>query len=133
MLGTANPTDVDSVEQHRELGRVHLDRTTVTGDARRAKAALFQPLVIENQPATIPEQDLAAVPATPKKHEQVSGEEVHAPLSADDAAQAIVATAKVDGLDSEVDPNTRRQREQRLPQPADHGCHVSGIAALLEA
>ena len=33
----------------------------------------------------------------------------------------------------EEDPKARRQREQRLPQPADYGGDVRGIAALLEA
>ncbi len=61
------------------------------------------------------------------------GEQVHAPLPTDNAAQAVVATTKIDWLDREIDPNARWQREQRLPQPADYGGDVRGIAALLEA
>ena len=43
-----------------------------------------------------------------------------------------MATTKIDWLDREIDPNTRWQCEQRLPQPADYGGDVRGIAALLE-
>jgi hypothetical protein len=63
----------------------------------------------------------------------MSGEQVHAPLSTDNAAQPVVATTKIDWLDREIDPNARWQREQRLPKPADHGGDVRGIAAFLEA
>jgi hypothetical protein len=98
----------------------------------RAKSATLEPFVIENEAAAIPKQDLAAVTTTPQKHEQMPGEQVHAPLPTDNAAQAIVATAKIDWLDCEVDPNAWWQREQRLPQPADYGGDVRGVAALLE-
>ena len=60
------------------------------------------------------------------------GEQVHTPLPTDNTAQAVVATTKIDWLDREIDPNARWQREQRLPQPADYGGDVRGIAALLE-
>jgi len=63
----------------------------------------------------------------------MAGEQVHAPLPTNNAAQAVVATTKIDWLDREIDPNARWQREQRLPQPADYGGDVRGIAALLEA
>lgn len=59
-------------------------------------------------------------------------EQVHAPLSADDAAQAVVPTTKIDWRDREIDPNARWQSEQRLPQPANHRSHVRGIAAFFE-
>lgn len=61
------------------------------------------------------------------------GEQIHAPLPADNAAQAVVSTTKIDWLDREIDPNARWKREQGLPQPADYGGDVRGIAALLEA
>ena len=74
----------------------------------------------------------ALTSSAPKKHKQMPGEQVHAPLPANNAAQAVVSTAKIDGLDREIDPNARWQREQGLPQPADYGGDVRGIAALLE-
>jgi hypothetical protein len=63
----------------------------------------------------------------------MAGEQVHTPLPTNNAAQAVVAATKIDWLDREIDPNARWQREQRLPQPADYGGDVRGIAALLEA
>ena len=133
MLGTANPTHIDAIEQHGQLRGVHLDRAPVVSEAWSTKTAFLEPFVIENQAAAIPKQDLAAVSSTPQKHEQMPGEQVHAPLPADDAAQAVVATTKIDWLDREIDPNTRWQREQRLPQPANHSRHVGGIATLFKA
>jgi hypothetical protein len=62
----------------------------------------------------------------------MAGEQVHAPLPTNNAAQAVVATTKIDWLDRKIDPNTRWQREQRLPQPADYGGDVRWIAAFLE-
>ena len=105
VLGTANATHVDAVEQHGQLSGVHLDRATIMSEPWRAKSATLEPFVIENEAAAIPKQDLAAVTTTPQKHEQMPGEQVHAPLPTDNAAQAIVATAKIDWLDCEVDPN----------------------------
>ena len=132
MLGATDSTYVDTIEQHGQLGGVHLDRATVVSEARSAKSAALKPLVIENEAATVPKQDFATVTSTPQKHEQMPGEQVHTPLPTDNAAQAVVATTKIDGLDCEIDPNTRRQREQRLPQPANHSRHVRGVAAFLE-
>ncbi len=54
------------------------------------------------------------------------GEQVHAPLPTDNAAQAVVATTKIDWLNREIDPNARWKREQRLPKPADNGGDVRG-------
>jgi len=133
VVGASNSPHIDAVEQHRQLRGVHLDRTAVVSEAWSAKSAALEPFVIENETAAIPKQDLAAVSSTPQKHEQMPGEQVHAPLPTDNTAQPVVATTKIDWLDREIDPNARRQREQRLPQPADYGGDVRGITALLEA
>jgi hypothetical protein len=133
MVGASNPTDVDAIKQHGELRGVHLDRAPVVSEAWSTKTAFLKPFVIENEAAAIPKQDLAAVSSTPQKHEQMPGEQIHAPLPADNAAQAVVAPTKIDWLDREIDPNARGQREQRLPQPADYGGDVGGITAFLEA
>lgn len=132
MLGASDPTDVDAIKQHGQLRGVHLDRAPVVGQSRSAKSAALEPFVIENEAAAVPKQDLATVTSTPQKHEQMPGEQIHAPLPADNAAQTVVPATKIDRLDSEVDPDARWQREQWLPQPANHGCHVRGIAAFLE-
>jgi hypothetical protein len=133
VLGAANPTHINAIEQHGQLRGVHLDRAPVMSEAWSTKASFLEPLVIENEAAAIPKQDLAAVSSTPQKYEQMPGEQIHAPLPADNTAQPVVATTKVDWLDGEIDPNTRWQREQRLPQPADNGGDVRGVTALLEA
>lgn len=132
MRRASDPTHVDAIEQHGQLRGVHLDRATIVADPWRSKAAALKAFVVENQAASIPKQDLAAVASTPQKHEQVPGEQIHTPLPADNAAQAVVATTKVDWLDREIDPNARWQREQRLPQPANHRGHVRRIATFLE-
>ena len=108
MLGAPYPPNVDPVEQHGELRRVHLDRSTIFGDARCSESPALQPLVIENESAPIPKQDLAAIATAPQEHEQVSGKEVHFPLTTHDAAQAIVAPAQIDWLNGQVDAYARR-------------------------
>ena len=108
MHGTSDPTHVDAIEQHGQLGRVHFDRSTIVGDPRSPKSASLEPFVIKDEAATIPKQDLAAVASTAQKHEQMPGEQVHAPLPANNAAEAVMATAKIDWLDGEIDPNARR-------------------------
>jgi hypothetical protein len=107
VLGAPDPTHVDTIEQHRELGGVHLDRTAVVSQAWSTKSAALEPLVIKDEAAAVPKKDLAAVSSAPQKHEQMSGEQVHAPVPADNAAETVVAAAKVDRLDGEIDPNTR--------------------------
>jgi hypothetical protein len=101
--------DVDAVEQHRQLGCVHLDRAPVAREARCAKSTDLEPFVIEDQAATIPKENLAAVAAAPQKNEQMPGEEIHPPLPSHDAAQPVVPSAEVHRLNREIDPNTRRK------------------------
>ena len=132
MHSTPDPTHVDTVEQHSQLRGVHLYRATVVGDPRGQKSASLEPFVIENEPTPIPKQDLAAIASAPQKHEQMPCEQVHSPLPAHDATQAIVTTAQIDWLDGEVDPNARWQREHGLPQPGDDSSNVRRIAALFE-
>ena len=73
VLGTANPTHVDAIEQHGQLRGVHLDRPTIMSEPRSAKSAALKPLVIENEAATIPKQDLATIASAPEKYEQMPG------------------------------------------------------------
>ncbi len=48
MLRTPNPAHVDAVEQHRQLGGIHLDRAPVMSEAWGTKPAFLEPFVIEN-------------------------------------------------------------------------------------
>lgn len=104
-----HPLDVDAVEQHRQLGGVHLERTAIAREARRAKSTDLEPLVIEDQPAAIPKENLAAVAAAPQKNEQMPGEKIHPPLPSHDTAQPVVPATEVHRLNCEIDPNTRRK------------------------
>jgi hypothetical protein len=104
-----HPLHVDAVEQHRQLGGVHLDRAAVAREARCAKTTKLEPFVIENEAATIPKKNFAAVAAAPQKDEQMPGEEIHSPLPANDATQPVVPAAEIHGLNGEIDPNTRRK------------------------
>ena len=96
MHGTSDPTHVDAIEQHGQLRGVHLDRAPVVSEAWGTKSATLEPFVIENEAAAVPKQDFAAVSSTSQKHEQMPGEQVHAPLPADNAAQTVVTATKVD-------------------------------------
>lgn len=111
MLGASNSSHVDAVEKHCELGGVHFDRSTITDDAWCLKSPLLQALVIEDQSAPIPKQDLATISSTSQEHKQMPGKQVHTPLAAHNAAQAIVSSTKIYWLDGEVDPHTRRKRQ----------------------
>ncbi len=97
MRGAPHPLHVDAVEQHRQLGGVHLDRASIACKARRSKPATLEALVIEDQAAPIPKQNLAAVTAASQEDEQVPGEEIHSPLATNDAAQAVVPAAEIYG------------------------------------
>lgn len=53
----ADPAVVDSVEQHRELRRLELDRRRVRVQVRQPKAAALEALVLEDEPALVPGED----------------------------------------------------------------------------
>jgi hypothetical protein len=130
--GPPNPPHIDAVEQHRQLGGVHLDRAAVAREAWRSKFPALQPLIIEDKAATIPKQNLATIATSPQKNKQMPGEQVHPPLPANDATQAVVTAAEIDRLNRKIDPNTRRKRQQRLSQSGNDSGHVGWIATLLE-
>ena len=132
MVGASNSPHINAVEQHRQLSGVHLDRAAVARQAWRSKFSALQSLVIQDEPPTIPKQNLTTVASPPQKNEQMPGEQVHSPLPPNDAAQAVMASTKVDRLDREIDPNTRRKCQQRSTQSGDEGRHVGRIATLFE-
>ena len=104
-----HPLHVDAVEQHRQLGGVHLDRAAIAREAWCSKSTELEPFVIEDEAATIPKQNLAAIASAPQKDEQMPGEEIHSPLPTNDATQPVVPAAEIHGLNREIDPNTRRK------------------------
>lgn len=133
MSSASHPLHVDAVEQHGQLGGVHLDRAAIVGEAWRSKSAALEPLVVNDQASAVPKQDLAAVTTTPQEDEQMPGEEVHSPLSTNDAAQTVMPAAKINGLNRKIDPNARRKRQHLLTQPVDERRHVGQVAAFFEA
>ena len=86
--------------------------TAAPAVAPRAPAAALSraPAAAPRAPAAA--QNFAAVGAASQKDEQMPGEEIHAPLPTNDAAQAVVPAAEVHRLDREIDPNTRWKCQQ---------------------
>ena len=49
MLGAANPTHIDAIEQHGQLRGVHLDRAPVVSEAWGTKSAALKPFVTQDE------------------------------------------------------------------------------------
>src|SRR5580692_803250 len=114
VLGSPDVVDVDAVEQHAQLRGVQGDAAGALADARQTEAAALEALVVDDEAASVPEQDLDPVAAAAHEDEQMSRERVHAPLVADDRVETVVAAAQVHRLGRQVDVDTRRQRQHRL-------------------
>src|SRR5580704_208320 len=108
MLGATNVLDVDAIEEHAELSRVEGDPSGSLADARKAEAAPLEALVVDDEAASIPEEDLDPVAAASDEDEEMAGERVHTPLVAHDGKQAIVTAAQVHRLGRQVDMDARR-------------------------
>lgn len=113
--GPFHRDDVDPVEEHGQLGGVDGDGGRVGGHARQAESPALEALVVQDEAAPIPEQDLAAVGAAAEEDEEMAAVEIELPLPLNDGGQPVVATAHVDLADREIDPNARRQRQHGRP------------------
>jgi hypothetical protein len=71
------------------------------------ESALFEPLVPQRQPATVPVEDLDAIAATVAEDVEMSRERVLSDLVADELGKAVKALAHVGGLDGQEDPQRR--------------------------
>jgi hypothetical protein len=109
--------DVDSVEQHRESGAVDLDPDSAFRDLRESKSPLGKPLVIDDESVPVPEEDLDAIASPTEEDEEMTFIGIELPGVSDEADEAIVTAAEVDGLGGEVDANTRGQRNHRARTP----------------
>src|SRR5579859_6791273 len=91
VLGTANVLDVDAVEQHAQLRGVQGDPAGALANARQSEAAALQALVVDDEAAAVPEEDLDPVAAAPDEDEEMALERVHAPLVAHERVEPVVA------------------------------------------
>ena len=84
-------------------------------DARQPESAAREPLVIDNETASVPEQDLDAVAAAPDEDEKVTDVRIERELAAHERGQAIVAAAQIGRLGRKVNlgPRCKRQRASR--------------------
>ena len=69
----AGPRQVEAAEQHCQLGSVEPHSVGVGGDLRQAEAPLGEALVVDDEAAVVPEQDLDAIAAPSDEDEQMAG------------------------------------------------------------
>jgi len=55
--------EIDAIEQHRQLGRIELGAERAFVEGREPETALLQPLVVEDEAAVVPGQDLHSIAA----------------------------------------------------------------------
>jgi hypothetical protein len=73
LLWPPDVRQVDTVEEHRELGGIQLGSKSVIADCRKSKAALFKPLVGDHEATRIPGENLQPVPPTRNENEKMAG------------------------------------------------------------
>ena len=95
--------EIDAVEEHRELRGVELRAERVVLEYGESEAALLQPLVVKDEAAVVPGEDLHPVSATRDEGEQVPGEDVLPPVSAHDRGKPVDAVAQIHRLAREQD------------------------------
>src|SRR5262249_24093794 len=117
LRGPASQTasvEVDPVEQHRQLRRLHLDLPRTIVDQRKLEASPLEPLQIKHEAIAVPEEDLHLVLRFADEDEDVSLVRVLPQRAFDNSAQSVDAVAHVDQRRREVDPDARRQPEHQL-------------------
>ena len=110
--------EIETAEQHRELGAVEHDAIGALADPRHAEAAAREALVIEDETASIPKQDLDAINTTTDEDEEVSFEWVHLEACAHERDEAVVAAPEIHGLDGEIDLGADGDAEHQLRSAA---------------
>src|SRR6185503_17734407 len=104
--GESLRVQVDAVEQHRELRRLHLDLDALLVDDRELKSTALEPLEVDDVAVLVPEQDLEHVAALPDEDEQVALVRASLQHLLDDGAQPVDALAHVDEARRKVDAHT---------------------------
>ena len=67
------------------------------------KSAAREPLVINNEPATVPEGHFDTIDAAPDEDEEMALQRVHFESATNEGDTPIVPTSKLDGLGREID------------------------------
>jgi len=94
---------VDSIQQHGQLRGIELNSQRVLGNRRHSKPALLEALVIENEAAPIPGENLHPVAASTDESEEVSRVDVLLPLAAHDRAEPVDALSQINRVRREKD------------------------------
>ena len=102
--------EVDAIEQHSERGRVDLGLLCTHGDARKAEASLLEALVVEDEAAAVPGEDLDAVAATAAEDEEMAAVQVMS-ASAHEAPEPVDAAAEIDRASGQEDLHGRGKRQ----------------------
>jgi hypothetical protein len=105
--GAPHARDVDSVEQHRELGRLDAQLLGAVFDGRYAKAACLEAFVEDNEAAVIPGQDLHPVPPARNEDEERAAVDIFLPRALHEPHEPIDASTQIDGLGREQDAQRR--------------------------
>ena len=103
LFRSAHARDVDAVEQHRELGGIEARGDLRRVDRGQPEAALLETLVVDDEAAVVPGEDLRAVSAARDEDEEVAGEHVLSPAGAHEGDEPINAVPHVDRLRGEED------------------------------
>jgi hypothetical protein len=101
---SAEPVEVDTIEQHAQLARIDQDRIDIGLRFGTPELATLEPLAPEHKAATIEGQDLDPVRTPGQEDKEVSAEDIQA-LPANPRRQRVKATAHVGGGATHVDPN----------------------------
>ncbi len=86
---------IDAAQNQGERGGINFDDRFVLVGSRSLEAAAFQTLGPYDEPVAVPEQDLAAIAAAVKEHEQIPVQDVELERILDDRVQAVEALSHV--------------------------------------
>jgi len=103
--------DVESAEEHRELGRIEDDAIRIFGNARHAKFPAGKPFVIDDKTPTVPEEHLDPVASPPDETIQMASEWIEREDVPHESAKPIVTATKIDRLGRKEDPHARGERQ----------------------
>src|SRR5262249_27252556 len=109
-LSPADALQIDAIQEHGQVGSADLD-AAVTARGRELEAALFEPLVVDDEAVGVPKEQLEAVGDLVAKDEEMAGERIAGQAVADERCQGVEALAHVGGLSAQEDTHGRRQAQ----------------------
>jgi len=109
--GAAGRGQIEASEQHRQLGPVEHDAVGPRFDIGHAESALGQTLIVDDEAASVPEEDLHAIDPPADEYEEVPLERIHAESRSHKRGQAIMSASQIDGLGRQVDTRPRRNAQ----------------------